>query len=245
MIIYPAIDIMDGKCVRLTFGEKDKRTDYADNPADAAQRWADAGTAWLHVIDLDAAIEQRPLANLQAVKNILAAVPGIKVQVGGGVRESDHIRALLDLGVTRVIVGTKLLESEEFARDIFSEFGERVVLALDSRDGKVAVKGWTEVSERATEEFAKNMNDLGARTMNVTDITRDGTLTEPNFEMMDRLCRLVDADIIASGGVSDIEHVRRLAKLEHPNMNGAIVGKALYEGRFDLAAAIAEFQEAP
>lgn len=245
MIIYPAIDIMDGKCVRLTYGEKERRTDYSDDPAAVARRWYDAGARRLHVIDLDAAIDQKPLANFETIKKIVDSVSplGMMVQVGGGVRDSGHINSYLDIGVGRVIVGTKVIESESFAAEIFSAFGARVVLALDSRDGRVAVKGWTELSDVPTEDFARKMDALGARTMNVTDITRDGALTEPNFDMMDRLCRLCKADIIASGGVSSIEHVKRLAALNHSNMHGAIVGKALYEGKFDLAQAVRLFQE--
>lgn len=245
MIIYPAIDIMDGQCVRLVHGEKSQRTNYSNNPADVALKWRSLGARWLHVIDLDAAINQKPLANIFTIKKILTALgPGtMSVQVGGGIRERSHIETLLDLGVTRVIVGTKVIESENFAREIFNEFQERVVLALDSRDGKVAVKGWTDISDMPTEEFAKKMDRLGARTMNVTDITRDGTLTEPNFEMIERLCKLVRADIVASGGVSALEHIEKLKKLKRKNMNGAIVGKALYEGKFDLKKAIEKYQD--
>ena len=245
MIIYPAIDIMDGQCVRLVHGEKSKRTNYSNNPADVALKWRGLGAKWLHVIDLDAAIEQKPLANIFAIRKILSALGpgGMHVQVGGGIRDISHIETLLDLGVARVIVGTKVIESEDFAREIFKTFKERVVLALDSRDGKVAVKGWTDVSDLPTEEFAKNMDRLGARTMNVTDITRDGTLTEPNFEMMETLCRLVSADIVASGGVSALEHIEKLKNLKRRNMNGAIVGKALYEGKFDLKKAIDKYQD--
>jgi len=245
MIIYPAIDIMDGQCVRLVHGEKSKRTNYSNNPADVALKWRSMGATWLHVIDLDAAIDQKPLVNIFAIKKILTTLGrgSMKVQVGGGVRDASHIETLLDLGVTRVIVGTKIIESEAFAKEIFKEFGERVVLALDSKDGKVAVKGWTDTSDLPTEDFAKKMDRLGARTMNVTDITRDGTLTEPNFDMIERLCKLVRADVVASGGVSALEHIEKLKNIKRKNMNGAIVGKALYEGKFDLKKAVEKYQD--
>lgn len=236
---------MDGQCVRLVHGDKSKRTNYSNNPADVALKWRSLGAKWLHIIDLDAAIDQKPLANIFAIRKILTTLgpAAMQIQVGGGIRDCGHIETLLELGVTRVIVGTKVIESEEFAKEIFKTFGARVVLALDSRDGKVAVKGWTDSSDLPTEDFAKKMDRLGACTMNVTDITRDGTLTEPNFEMMERLCKLVRADIIASGGVSTLEHIDRLKKLKRKNMNGAIVGKALYEGQFDLKKAIEKYQD--
>lgn len=235
---------MEGKCVRLVHGEKSRRTTYYDNPAEVALRWHDAGARWLHVIDLDATIDQKPLANFETVEKILTSITplGMKVQIGGGIREKEHIRKYLDLGAARVIFGTKALESEEFTTEIFAEFGAGVALALDSKDGMVALKGWTDVSAFPTEEFAKKMNSLGARTMIVTDITRDGTLTEPNFAMMDKLCGLVNSDIIASGGVSALEHIERLTALGRRNLEGAVVGKALYEGKFDLAKAVALYQ---
>jgi len=242
MIIYPAIDLMDGKCVRLVQGERDRRTVYSDNPADTACRWRDAGAKWLHVVDLDATLDQRCFANLESVKSIVAK-SGLKVELGGGIRTAEHIRTYLGEGVERVITGTAALQSEQFASEIFAEFGARVALGLDSRDGKAAIKGWTSLTDIGTEDAALKMQQLGAKIMIVTDIRRDGMLSEPNFEMLDRLCEILDAEIIASGGVSDIEHVRRLHELGRPNMNGAIVGKALYEGRFDLAKAIELFQE--
>lgn len=244
MIIYPALDLMGGKCVRLTQGERDRSTVYSGDPAEVARKWLDAGATWLHVVDLDAAFDQSCFANLESIRKILEVTraANAKIQVGGGIRVEEHIKKYVDEGVARVIVGTAALESPGFAKEIFDEFGAKVALGLDSRDGNVAVKGWTSVTNLSTEATAVQMQSLGAKVMIVTDIRRDGMLTEPNFDLMAHLCGLLDVRIIVSGGVSDISHVERLHKLNLANIDGVIVGKALYEGQFDLAEAIKLYQ---
>lgn len=242
MILLPAIDLMGGKCVRLTRGEKDKCTVYADQPEKMAVRWAGTGAKWLHVIDLDAALEQRCFANRPAVRAILGAV-AMKVEVGGGIRTSEQIRDYLREGVSRVIVGTGVLESRVFAREIFSEFGERVAVSIDSANGRVAVKGWTDYTGLGTVEAALRMREDGAKVIIFTDIRRDGMLSEPNFDMMAEVSDAVDAEVICAGGVSLVEHVEKLESLGRKNLNGAIIGKALYEGTFDLDAAVKRFPQ--
>ncbi len=242
MMLYPAIDLMGGKCVRLTRGVREECTVYSDQPEKMAARWFAAGCKWLHVIDLDGAIDQRCFANRDAVKRIVDAVD-VPVQVGGGIREADHVRKYLEDGVARVIVGTKVLESREFARDLFAEFGDKVAVSVDSANGKVAVKGWTDYTDLDTVDAALRMQEDGAKVIIFTDIKRDGMLTEPNFEMMDEVAKALDIGIIAAGGVSDADHIRRFIELGHDNITGAIIGKALYTGDFDLEEAIRKYQD--
>lgn len=242
MMMYPAIDLMGGKCVRLTRGVREECTVYSDRPEEMALRWVDAGCKWLHVIDLDGAIDQRCFANRDAVKRIVEAVE-VPVQVGGGIREAGHVKQYLDDGVARVIVGTKVLESREFARGLFAEFGAGVAVSIDSANGKVAVKGWTDYTDLATTDAALRMQDDGAKVIIFTDIKRDGMLTEPNFEMMDEVAAALEIDIIAAGGVSRADHIRRFIELGRSNISGAVIGKALYTGDFDLAGAIRKYQD--
>lgn len=243
MILYPAIDLMGGKCVRLTRGRKEDCTVYSDNPPEFARKWVDAGAKWLHVVDLDATIEQRVFANRAAVRAIVAEA-GVPVQLGGGIRKLEHISQYLEDGVSRLILGTSVLESRDFARDVFREFGGKIAVGIDSSNGKVAVKGWTELTELGTVEAALRMRDDGARVIIFTDIRRDGMLTEPNFEMMEEVAEKLgsEVEVIASGGVSRVEHIEKLIALGRPSITGAIVGKALYEGTFDLALACSKFQ---
>jgi len=242
VIMLPAIDLMGGKCVRLTRGERDQCTVYSDRPESMALRWEKTGAKWLHVIDLDAAIDQNCFANREAVRAIISEV-GMKIEVGGGIRSAAHIRQYLEDGVERVIVGTSVLESRDFAKSIFSEFGERIAVSIDSADGKVAVKGWTDYTDLETVEAARRMRDDGARVIIFTDIKRDGMLTEPNYGMMDEVAAALEIDIIAAGGVSQLEHIDKLMALGRPNIVGAVIGKALYAGTFDLDEAVRRFQD--
>ena len=243
MILYPAIDLMGGKCVRLTQGKKEQCTVYSDRPQEMASRWIEDGGRWLHVVDLDAAIEGRCFANRESVRAIVSAAGGVPVQVGGGVRSAEHIHGYLGDGVARVIVGTSVLESREFAREIFAEFGERVAVSIDSSNGMVALKGWTSMSSLKTLDAVRRVRDDGARVIILTDIRRDGMLTEPNYEMMSDAAVAAGVPVIAAGGVSSVEHVARLAALGRPNIDGAIIGKALYEGAFDLREAAKRFPQ--
>ncbi len=242
MILYPAIDLMGGRCVRLSQGKRSECTVYSDNPAEMAEKWAAMGSKWLHVIDLDGAIDGVCFSNRDAIIEIVNAVK-IPVQVGGGIRTADNVRRYLGDGVARVIVGTSALQSRDFAREVFSEFGEKAAVSIDSADGRVAVKGWTGYTGLETVAAARMMRDDGAKVIILTDIRRDGMLTEPNYEMMLDVADAVDVPVIAAGGVSSVKHVERLASLNHPNISGAIIGKALYTGKFDLADAIKKFPQ--
>ncbi|HOC92066.1 MAG TPA: 1-(5-phosphoribosyl)-5-[(5-phosphoribosylamino)methylideneamino]imidazole-4-carboxamide isomerase [bacterium] len=243
MNLYPAIDLMDGKCVRLTQGKRELCTVYSDKPEQMAIRWAREGAKWLHVIDLDAALDQKCFSNLEAAKAIFEASPGIRTQVGGGVRSAADVGRWLKEGASRVIVGTSVLESRDFAKGLFSEFGESVAVSIDSKGGKVALRGWTDESEIETIEACLRMRDDGAKLIILTDIVRDGMLTEPNFDMMSQAADALEIPVVCAGGVSLVEHVERLASLEKSNLDGAVIGRALYTGDFDLKAAVERFPQ--
>ncbi len=233
MIIYPAIDIRGGRCVRLTQGKADQETVYADNPAVVGASFKEAGSAWIHVVDLDGAFEGEP-RNLEAVAAIAAL--GIQVELGGGMRTRDAVKRALGLGVSRVVIGTRAAESERFVGELVQEFGAQIAVGIDAKDGKVAVKGWVDTTGTGALALARRMSDIGVSTLIYTDIGTDGMLTGPNFAAQTAMLEAVTANVIASGGVSRREDVVKLAELAkaHANLDGAIVGKALYEKRVDL-----------
>jgi phosphoribosylformimino-5-aminoimidazole carboxamide ribotide isomerase len=234
MIIYPAIDLRGGKVVRLQQGRADAQTIYGADPAGMAKRWLDDGAEWLHVVDLDGAFDGMP-RNWAHVRAILAAVK-IPVQLGGGLRTRQQVADALAMGVSRCVVGTKACESAEFVAQLAGEFGERVAVGIDARDGFVAVKGWTEKTALTALDFAKQIDQLGIRHIIFTDVSTDGMLTGPNYKAITQLCTAVNCQVIASGGVSKAEDVHRLQELarSHANLNGVIIGKALYDGRIEL-----------
>jgi phosphoribosylformimino-5-aminoimidazole carboxamide ribotide isomerase len=234
MTIYPAIDIKGGRCVRLVQGRADKETVYADHPADVAENFKAEGCKWVHVVDLDGAFEGEP-KNLDRVAEIIAK--GVKVQLGGGLRTRASVEKALDLGVSRVVIGTRAAESESFISELVQAFGKRIAVGIDAKDGKVAVKGWVDTTELGALVLAKRMADLGVATIIHTDVGTDGMLAGPNLAAQQAMCEGVKAHVIASGGVSRIEDVVNLALLarQHPNLKGVIVGKALYEGRVKLS----------
>lgn len=238
MIIFPAIDIKDGKCVRLLQGRADAVTNYFEDPAEPARLWVEAGAEWVHVVDLDGAFAGRP-ANLGALERIAAL--GVPVQFGGGLRTAEDVRAALAAGASRVVVGTRACEDEGFVRELADAHGEKVAVGIDARDGYVAVKGWVDVTRTSALDLARSVSAAGVRTLVYTDITTDGMLQGPNVMAQREMCVAVQAKVVASGGVSAPEDVVALAELarECPNLEGVIVGKALYEGRVDLRAAIA------
>ncbi len=233
MIIYPAIDIRGGRCVRLTQGKADQETVYADNPAVVGASFKEAGSAWIHVVDLDGAFEGEP-RNLDAVAAIAAL--GIQVELGGGMRTRDSVKRALELGVSRVVIGTRAAESEQFVGELVQEFGAQIAVGIDAKQGKVAVKGWVDTTGTSALVLARRMSDIGVSTLIYTDIGTDGMLTGPNFAAQTAMLEAVKANVIASGGVSRREDVVRLAELakSHANLDGVIVGKALYEKRVDL-----------
>jgi len=233
LIVYPAIDIRGGRCVRLIQGKADQETVYAEDPSRVAEQFKLAGSSWVHVVDLDGAFEGKP-KNLDSVKAITTV--GLKVQLGGGLRSKESIENALAMGVSRVVIGTRAAESEAFVSDLVAAFGDRIAVGIDAKDGKVAVKGWVDTTDKGALSMAKRMDLLGVSTLIYTDIGTDGMLTGPNFSAQEALLNAVRCNVIASGGVSVREDVVRLAALavNYPKLNGVIIGKAIYEGRVDL-----------
>lgn len=233
MTIYPAIDIKAGRCVRLAQGRAEQETMYAANPAEVAAEFRAAGSDWVHVVDLDGAFGGEP-RNLAAVQAIVAT--GMKVQLGGGLRTRAVIERVLGLGVSRAVIGTRAAESEAFVGELVQAFGGRIAVGIDAKNGQVAVQGWVATSELGALALARRMGALGVSTLIHTDITTDGMLTGPNFAAQEAMLGAGSFRVIASGGVSRREDVVKLAKLArgHANLDGVIVGKALYEKRVDL-----------
>lgn len=237
MIIYPAIDLKDGQCVRLVQGRAEDKTVYSDNPGAMAEVWQQQGASWLHVVDLDGAFAGRPV-NTPAIRAIASAID-IPFQVGGGLRRREDVEEILRAGARRVIIGTKAVSSPDFVKALLDEFGPaKIILGLDARDGMVAVEGWISTSNLTALEFAHTMQDLGVTTAVYTDISRDGLLQGPNLQAIEDMARQSGLEIIASGGVSSRENIRALKALEDCGVAGAIMGKALYEGKITLPEAI-------
>ncbi len=234
MIIIPAIDLKDGKCVRLLQGKKDEVTVYGDDPGEMAKRWVDMGARLLHVVDLDGAFsgEQK---NLESIKAIRKAIQ-IPIELGGGIRDIKTISQLADIGVDRMILGTSAAKDPDMVAQACEKFEGRVLVGIDAKDGKVAVKGWVEVTKLDAIKFAKDMAKAGAAGIIYTDISRDGMMTGPNIEAMAKMVKSVKVPVIASGGVSKLEDVENLMQIK--DLWGVITGKALYTGALDLKAAI-------
>jgi len=235
MILYPAIDLKDGQCVRLRQGDMDQATVFSDDPGAQAAAFAAAGSAWLHVVDLNGAFAGEPV-NGDAVDAILGATD-LPVQLGGGIRTLETIEMWLTKGVRRVVLGTVAVKDPDLVREACRKWPDYVALGIDARGGKVAVEGWAEVSELAVQELALRFEDAGADAIVYTDIDRDGVLQGPNVEATADLARALSTPVIASGGVSSLDDLIGLAG--EKVIAGAIVGRALYDGRVDLREAIA------
>lgn len=233
MIVYPAIDLRNGKCVRLLQGEFDKESVYGENPVEMALKWQGAGGAYLHMVDLDGA-KSGIGHNLEVVRQVCAALT-IPVQLGGGIRTLENVEQALQAGVARVILGTAAVKNPDFVREALIKYGSRIVIGIDAKDGYAAVEGWVETSTLRAVEFGKHMEALGAKTIIYTDIARDGMMTGPNLEAMAQMVQAVSIDVIASGGVSSLEDMK---KLRETGVSGVITGKALYLGAFTLEEAI-------
>lgn len=229
MLVIPAIDIKNGKCVRLLQGKKDQETVYGESPVDMARRLESLGAPYLHVVDLDGAFEGEPV-NLPLIKEIVEAVD-IPVEVGGGIRDEETARAYLDAGVDRIILGTKAIEDKPFLEHLIAQYDDKVAVSLDARDSIVLTKGWTEASDMEVLEMAGLLEKLGLSTLIYTDISKDGMLSGPNMKMLDVLNRGLQMNIIASGGVAS---EKNLDALDEIGVYGAITGKAVYEGKIDL-----------
>jgi phosphoribosylformimino-5-aminoimidazole carboxamide ribotide isomerase len=237
MIIIPAVDIKNGKCVRLVQGRKEDETVFSDDPAAMAQKWAKAGAELIHVIDLDGAFEKSP-QNLAAIKNILQTVD-TPIQLGGGIRNEQTVHQFLDMGVDRVIIGTEAIHHPEFVKRISKIYPGRVVVGIDARKGRVAIEGWTETTRIKAVDLAKQFENCAVAAINFTDIYRDGTQTGPNIEETRRLAEAIDIPVVASGGVATIQDIHNLLPLEAVGVIGIITGKALYSGSLDFKEALA------
>jgi phosphoribosylformimino-5-aminoimidazole carboxamide ribotide isomerase len=231
MILLPAIDLMDGRVVRLRRGDKNEKTVYSDDPVAVAGKWEAAGADWLHLVDLDAAFAGTP-KNLDHVRAICESV-NIPCELGGGMRNFENVSAAFSAGVSRVVLGTGACESIDYVRGMCAEFGGgRIAVGIDSRDGMVAIKGWTETTGMPVNRLALAAQDAGAQTIIATDIATDGTLEGPNFALLQELGEILDCDLIASGGVSTPLDLERLAALGC--IHGTIIGKALYDGKIPV-----------
>ncbi len=235
MIIYPAIDIMGGKCVRLYQGRADRATVYADNPADMALRWRSEGAEFLHLVDLDGAFKGSP-QNLAAVENIVSAVD-IPVQLGGGLRTIEDLGRVFDVGVSRAILGTSVITNPELVKAACAKYPGKIVAGIDAREGKVSIKGWVEDTDIFAMDLAMQLEIYGISRIVYTDILSDGTQKGVNIFATEELAAGIKIPVIASGGVSAISDIRQLKPLQASGVEGVIVGRALYEGNFTLAEA--------
>ena len=235
MELIPAIDLIDGKCVRLYQGDYTQETVYAEDPVEVALRWENLGASRIHIVDLDGARSGNP-DNLTVVERIVSAVQ-VPVQMGGGVRTLDTARRILDTGVHRVMLGTVAVRDPQIVHDVCAQFGsEAVVVAVDSKDGQVAVSGWTSASQIQATDLVASMMEAGVQTFLCTDISRDGTLSGPNYDLMHDLVQVAGKGIIAAGGIASIQHLQRLTDT---GVGAAVIGKALYTADIDLHEAVA------
>ncbi|HHU76591.1 MAG TPA: 1-(5-phosphoribosyl)-5-[(5-phosphoribosylamino)methylideneamino]imidazole-4-carboxamide isomerase [Firmicutes bacterium] len=236
MDIIPAIDLHGGKCVRLLRGERSKETVYSDNPAEMARKWQSLGAARLHMVDLDGAFAGKRV-NAAAISDVVSAL-SIPVQLGGGIRDREIAQSTLDLGVSKIILGTAAIRKPELIRELVEAFGKRILVGIDAREGMVAVEGWMESSTSRAVDLALQMQEFGVSEIIYTDIARDGTLEGPNLTALQEMAGFLSIPLIASGGVSSLDDLKRLRELEHLGISGVIVGQALYTGKFGLEEAI-------
>jgi len=233
MEIIPAIDLKGGRCVRLYQGDYSRETIFSDNPVEVARHWQSLGAQRLHIVDLDGAAKGKPQHSL-IIESIAHSVQ-VPLQLGGGLRSIDAIAQAFDLGVARVIIGTAAIEDQTLVQEACRRFGNLIIVGIDARDGYVATRGWKEGTTVTAIELAWRMTHVGVGRFIYTDIARDGTLTEPNFDAIAELVKQVEVPVIAAGGISSIEHLERLSQIE---VEGAIVGRALYTGNIDLKRAL-------
>ncbi len=235
MIIIPAIDLLQGKCVMLLQGMEHTETVYSDNPVEVAQKWESMGAELIHVVDLDGAFTGN-VVNFNIVKDIVQSIH-IPIQLGGGIRREEAVQEIIGSGISRVILGTRACE-REFLKSVLRKHGEKIIIGIDARDGVVTVKGWKEYTNLDAAEFAKEAEDLGAKTIIFTDISVDGTLEGPCYESIEKLLKAVSIGVIASGGIRSIDDIKKLKEYEKDGLVGAIIGKALYTDDINLKQAI-------
>lgn len=233
MILFPAIDIRDGKCVRLTQGDYNQEQIYSDSPVDMAKQWESEGAEYIHVVDLDGA-KTGDMANLKTIESIVQAVQ-LPVQVGGGIRSMDSIKNYQAIGVSRVIIGTAAINDKAFLRNALATFSKMIAVSIDARKGMVATNGWTQTSDVVAVDLIKELDELGVETIIYTDILKDGMSAGPNFEELALMNSTTDQNIIASGGISSLEDINQLREM---NVYGAILGKALYDGTLSLSTVL-------
>jgi phosphoribosylformimino-5-aminoimidazole carboxamide ribotide isomerase len=236
MEIIPAVDIRGGKCVRLYQGDYDQETVFDEDPVTAALTWYSQGARWLHVVDLDGAIAGEP-QNMEVIGEIMKE-SGLSIELGGGIRQEKVAEKLLRQGVSRLILGTAAIEDRGLVKRLCQRFGEAIAVSLDARDGKIATRGWQKNTLVEVLHLGREMTEAGVSRLIYTDIRRDGTLTEPNFDMIKRLIAGTNVPVIVAGGISSLEHLHRLKKL---GVEGAVIGKALYTGDINLGEAIINF----
>ena len=236
MLLIPAIDLKDGKCVRLRQGRMEDDTVFSDDPVAVADRWVAAGARRLHIVDLNGAFTGKPV-NAEAIRRIAEAHPDIPIQVGGGIRDDETIEQYLDMGVSYVILGTKAVNVPHFVGDAGSEFPGHIMVGLDAIGGKVAIDGWSKLSNHDAIDIAQRFEREGVEAIVYTDINRDGMMGGGNIEATVALARAITIPVIASGGVSSLDDIRELCKAQGDGITGAVVGRALYEGSLDLVEA--------
>ncbi|MCY4148219.1 MAG: 1-(5-phosphoribosyl)-5-[(5-phosphoribosylamino)methylideneamino]imidazole-4-carboxamide isomerase [Gammaproteobacteria bacterium] len=236
MLIIPAIDIKDGKCVRLRQGDMDRETIYSDDPATMAERWIEQGARRIHVVDLDGASQGKPV-NADIVHKITQRHPEVPVQIGGGIRNEETVAAYIQAGVKYAIIGTQAVREPQMIDDLCSRFPGQVIVGLDAHDGKIAIEGWSEISEHSAIDLARNFEHAGVDSIVYTDISRDGMLQGANVSATAALAGAVSIPVIASGGIASLDDIRLLAEYSQSGIVGAITGRAIYEGRLDFSAA--------
>ena len=235
MLIIPAIDLKDGRCVRLFQGDMDQETVYFEDPLAAARHWLAEGATFLHIVDLNGAVAGRPVHTREVTT--ICGVAGLSVELGGGLRSVEAVRAAIDLGVARVVIGTAACDNAELLQTLCKQFPGKIVVGIDARQGKVAVKGWKETTELEAVELAKRCQGDGASRIIYTDISRDGTRAGVNLEETLKIARAVTIPIIASGGVATLDDIRKLLPLQKDGVEGVVVGRALYNGAFKYSDA--------
>ncbi len=240
MIVIPAIDIKDGKCVRLYQGDMESSKIYADNPEEAATRWEDAGARLIHLVDLDGAVAGEP-RNLGSIARILETI-SVPIELGGGIRSREIVEDYLQLGVSRIVLGTSACKDPDLTGQLCTDFPGQIVVGIDARGGFVAVQGWQEVTEKRAIDLAEDLQSAGVSYIIYTDIERDGALSGPNLESTAELARGIDIPVVLSGGMHSHEDIEKVAELEELGVGGVILGRSLYEGTIDLQKAIEDHQ---
>jgi len=236
MLMIPAIDLKDGKCVRLRQGRMEDETVFSDDPVAVAQRWVDAGARRLHMVDLNGAFAGKPV-NAAVIRSVAEAFPDLPIQVGGGIRDEETVQAYLDAGVQYTIIGTRAVSAPHFVNDLCAEFPGHIIVGLDAKDGMVAIDGWSKLSHHPVIDMAQRFENDGVEAIVFTDIGRDGMMSGVNVESTVELAQAIRIPVIASGGITTIDDIQALCNVADEGIMGAITGRAIYEGSLDLAEA--------